>query len=147
MRTILGIGTALLAACSLFYFACLNYLEPTEVGISWNYVRGEVELQTPGWYLTSPWVAVARVDTRPMRVCITSASRGFNCRLVQFEPSGYRQFVATQGFHYYWWANRISFNLGYSEEYRGVKDLLRGYAFGVEQYPFITLLQEYAPGE
>jgi hypothetical protein len=78
-----------------------------------------------------------------MRVCITSASRGFNCKLVQFVPSDYREFVAVQGFSYYWWANRISFNSGYSEEYRGMRDLMRGYTYSVKQYPFIKILEDY----
>jgi hypothetical protein len=147
MRAILAVGVAGLAACFLFYLACLNYLEPTQVGISWNYASGESQLQEPGWHITSPLVAVARIDTRPVRVCITSASRGFNCRLVQFEPSGYQQFIATQGFYYYWWSNRISFNWGYNEEYRGMRDLMRGYAYSVKQYPFIKALREYGPGE
>lgn len=147
MIRVLTIATSCLVTCFIFYLACLNYVEPTEVGISWNYMTGDLQLQRPGWHLTPPWVAVARIDTRPTRVCITSASRGFNCRLVQFEPSAYREFVAAQGFHYYWWANRISFNSGYNDEYRGMKDLLRGYAYSVKPYPFIKTLGEYEQGE
>ena len=109
--------------------------------------KGEERKKERGGHPPSPGVAVARVDTRPVRVCITSTSRGFNCRLVQFEPRAYRQFVATQGFHYYWWSNRISFNLGYNEEYRGVKDLMRGYAFSVNKYSFLKLLKEYGSAE
>jgi hypothetical protein len=136
--------------CVIFisYLAFVNYLEPYQVGVARNLVSGEVSLQNPlkdrgGFYLTAPWVQVARIDTRPMRVCITSSARAFNCKLVQFEPSAYKEFVAVQGFRYYWWANRISLNFGYTEEYRGVKDLLRGYAFGVKQYPFVTVLRDY----
>ena len=140
-------GGACLAACFLLYLACMNYLEPTEVGISWNNMTGEIELQQPGWHLTAPWVQVARVDTRPMRVCLTSASRAFNCKLVQFVPREYRLFVETEGFHYYWWYNRISFNLGYGDEYRGMKDILRGYAYSSKQYPFVVVLRDYQMGE
>jgi hypothetical protein len=83
------------------------------------------------------------VDTRPVRVCITSTSRSFDCRLVQFQPSEYREFVATQGFYYYWWSNRISFNAGYDEEYRGMKDVLRGYAYSAKPYSFVKTLRTY----
>lgn len=147
MRALSAVGAAGLAACCLIYLACLNYLEPTQVGISWNWQSGEVELQDPGWHLTPPWVQVARIDTRPTRVCITSASRAFNCKLVQFVPDGYQLFVETEGFHYYWWYNRISFNWGYSDEYRGMKDILRGYAYSSKQYPFVKILRDYQLGE
>ncbi|KKT42441.1 MAG: hypothetical protein UW28_C0002G0034, partial [Parcubacteria group bacterium GW2011_GWA2_44_13] len=64
-------------------------------------------------------------------------------KLVQFEPKYFKEFVAVQGFHYYWLSNRISFNLGYSDEYRGMKDLLRGYAYGVKKYQFVSVLRDY----
>jgi hypothetical protein len=99
--------------------------------------------KTPGWNITPPWVEVARVDTRPKRVCVESASRSFNCKLVEFNPAGWEEFVKTEGFHYYALYNFFSFNGGYREEYRGMKDILRGYAFGNKKYPFITVLREY----
>lgn len=125
------------------YLACINYLEPTQVGVAWNWTSGELWLQDRGgFYVTPPWVMVSRIDTRPARVCVTSASRAFNCKLVQFNPSAYREFVAIEGFRYYWWANRVSFNFGYREEYRGVRDILRGYAYSVKRYSFVTILKE-----
>ena len=128
----------------LFYLAFVNYTEAYEVGIARNFVTGELVPQDHGgFHISTPWVQVARIDTRPIRVCITSDTRAFNCKLVQFEPSAYKEFVAVQGFQYYWLANRISFNFGYTEEYRGMKDILRGYAFGVKKYPFITILRDY----
>ena len=145
----LGIaGTICSLLFGLFYLAFVNHLEAYQTGIARNLATGEVAVQNPwkntgGFYFTVPWVQVARIDTRPMRVCITSATRAFNCKLVEFEPSFYKEFMAVQGFQYYWWANRISFNFGYSEEYRGVKDILRGYAYGIKKYPFVTILRDY----
>ena len=128
----------------LFYLAFVNYTEAYEVGIARNFVTGELVLQDHGgFHITAAWVQISRIDTRPVRVCITSDTRAFNCKLVQFEPSAYKEFVAVQGFQYYWLANRISFNFGYTEEYRGTKDILRGYAFGVQKYPFVTILRDY----
>ena len=128
----------------LFYLAFVNYTEAYEVGIVRNFVTGELVLQDHGgFHISAPWVQVSRIDIRPARVCITSDTRAFNCKLVQFEPSAYKEFVAVQGFQYYWLANRISLNFGYTEEYRGVKDILRGYAFGVQKYPFVTVLRDY----
>ncbi len=143
MNKLLIVGTLFLGALGSIYFPFINYLEPFEEGIAWNFVKGELRLQNKGWNFTSPFVLVARVDSRPVRICVTTAGRGFNCKLVQFEPSAYKEFTATEGFYYYWWANRISFNFGYDEEYRGMRDLLRGYAYGVKQYSFVTTLRDF----
>lgn len=125
----------------LAYLLCLNYTEAYEAGIAWNRFTGTLWLQDGGMHFTLPWVAVSRVDTRPQRVCLTSTGRGsFNCRLVQFVPSAYKEFVAVDGHRYYWWSNRFSFNSGYDDEYRGMKDLLRGYAYADTAYPFVAIL-------
>ncbi len=147
MKKLLIAVAICLTALGSIYFPFVNYLEPFEEGIAWNFVKGELYLQKKGWNFTPPWVLVARVDARPMRVCVTTAGRGFNCKLVRFEALAYREFVAVEGFHYYWWANRISFNFGYNEEYRGMKDLLRGHAYGVKKYPFVTVIRDYEEGQ
>ncbi len=139
---------SLLACCLIFlpifffYLGFLNYTEPTEVGIARNVITGEMWLQGGGWHRTMPWVFVSSVDTRPMRVGVTTAGHGFSAKLVQFNVNKWREFVKTEGFRYYWWSNRISFNFGYDEEYRGMKDILRGYAYGVKKYPFVIILEE-----
>ena len=142
-RRLACFATGLILLIYAGYLSCAHYSEPTQVGIVRNWVTGELKLDTPGWNVTAPWVSVAKIDTRPLRVCVTTAGRGFNCMLVEFEPSKFREFVATEGFYYYWLANRISFNFGYDEEYRGVKDILRGYAYSVKKYPFIKILKTY----
>lgn len=139
-RASLAIGGILFA----FYLGFVNYTEPNEVGVAWNRFIGDLQLQDDaGFHLTAPWVSVSRIDIRPIRVCVTSAGRGFNCKLIRFEPTAYREFVAVEGFRYWWWANRVSFNLGYHEEYRGMKDLLRGYAYSVKRYSFVTTIMDY----
>lgn len=128
----------------LIYLGFLNFTEPTEIGIARNIFTGEMWSQEGGgWHITSPWILVSVIDTRPMRVAITSAGHGYNAKLVQFNPKEWREFLKTEGFRYWWWANRISFNFGHEETYRGMKDILRGYAFGTKQYPFFTILERY----
>lgn len=140
--TVLSLFVA--AVLLLFYLGFLNYTEPTEIGIARNIFTGEMWVQEGGgWHSTPPWIRVARIDIRPMRVVITTAGRGFSAKLVRFNPKVWREFVDTEGFRYWWWANRISFNFGYDEEYRGMKDILRGYAYGVKSYSFITILEDY----
>jgi hypothetical protein len=128
----------------LFYLGFLNYTEPTQVGVVRNLVTGNMWLQDrAGWHISPPWVLVARIDTRPLRVAVTTTGRGFSAKLVQFDPKYWREFVAVEGFRYYWWGNRISFNFGYNEEYRGMKDIMRGYAYSAKHYSFIKILNEY----
>lgn len=126
-----------------FYFVFVNHLEPNEVGIARNWFSGEMQLKESGWHITPPWVWIVTVDIRPIRVSVPSAGHGYNSKLVQFNPKGWQEFVQVEGWRYYWWANRISFNFGYEEEHRGMKDILRGHAYGTKRYMFITILEEF----
>lgn len=129
------------------YRSFVHYTEQGFIGIMKNQFTGEIRLDHPGWNINPPWVWVAMVDTRPMRVCVSTTGRGFNCKLAQFDAAHYQEFVATEGWRYYWWANRLSFNGGYDEEYRGTRDLVRGYAYSVKPYPFVKVLRDYADDE
>ena len=120
----------------------LHYLDYQEVGITNNLITGEIGLlEEAGYNILPPWVLMSRVDTKPTRVCLTSASRAVNCKLVKFEAGEYKKFIHVEGFHLYWWYNRLSVNFGYDDEYRGMKDVLRGYAFARQKYSFITELK------
>jgi hypothetical protein len=134
----------LLALVFCGYLMFVNYLEPTYVGIARNTITGDMWLQdAAGIHFTWPWVRVARIPTCPLRVSVLSAGRGFSSKLVQFDPVYWREFVQVEGFHYYWWYNRFSFNWGYQEEYRGARDIMRGHAYSPKQYLFIKELAEY----
>ena len=145
MRRRIIAGIVLLTALLLSGGSMINYLEPTEVALTWNPLTGERGMQLhAGWNLRAPWVFVSTVSTAPQRLCLTStAHAAVNCRLAQFVPEYHQQFLATEGFRWYWWSNRFSFNFGYREEYRGFKDVMRGYAFSSQKYPFIRILREY----
>ena len=127
----------------LFYLFCVNWIEPTQIGIAKNLFTKRVWTLDGGIHFGAPWVLVSRVDTRPVRVSVNSAGRGTNSKLVQFNPKYWQEFINVEGWHYYWWANRFSFNFGYHEEHRGWKDIMRGYAYNAKQYPFIMVLEEY----
>ena len=126
----------------LFYLSCVYHIEPNEMGIGWNPFSGKLRGDTTAWfYVSPPWDFVANVDLRPMRVCITSTANSYSCKLVTFDKTKWDEFVRIQGFHYYWWSNRFSFNSGY-ETYRGFRDVLRGYAYGNNKYGFIKVLDD-----
>jgi hypothetical protein len=60
-----------------------------------------------------------------------------NCILVSFNIQGWKEFVDREGFEYWWWYNRFSFNSGSNREYRGMDWILRGYTFDNTNYSFI----------
>lgn len=128
----------------LFYLLFINHVEPSELGLARNSIGGKIWLQSPGWHCTPLWVRVNNVDGRPMRVSVQSGGRGYSAKLVQFNPEYYKEFVETEGFRYYWWSNRFSVNFGHDEEHRGMRDIMRGYAYGAKKYPFITVVDDLA---
>lgn len=137
------IGIIIFSVLFFFYIGFVNCTEPTEIGIARNKISGEMWAQKGGIHLTPPWVWVACVDTRQVRVAVTSAGRGYSAKLVRFNPEYWREFVEVEGWRYYWWANRFSINFGYDEEFRGVRDIMRGYAYSAKQYAFLNILKEY----
>lgn len=141
-KHIFSIGFVFLILFST-YLTNMNWLEPTQIGITKNVFTGTIGIQNrAGLHLTPIYVFVARIDTRPIRVSIESDSRSASAKLVQFKSEYWQTFVKTEGWRYYWWSNRISFNLGYRVEHRGMKDVLRGYAYSNKQYPFIDIVEE-----
>lgn len=127
---------------SIFFFwlFCFHYTDVNQVAICRNIFSGEVYLDSiAGPSITPPWVQVARIDTRPQRICVDCDCRNITCALVSFNPKGWKDFVKREGFRYYWWSNRFSFNPGHRREYRGVNDIIRGYAFDGVKYEFITI--------
>lgn len=143
MKRLSIISTVLISLLLTFYLACVHYTDIHQAAIVWDRFSGQMNIDTvPGFNISAPWTKVVKVETRPQRVCVTSATKSFNCKLVKFVPGMYKELLRVEGLHYYWLYNRISFNGGYSEEYRGVRDLLRGYAFSGKQYPFISILEE-----
>lgn len=133
----------LIALPFLALWSTFNYVDQGEAGLGWNAVSGEIFLQEPGIHWTSPITLVSVIETRPQRVCITSSTQAApNCKLVQFDATQYKEFVAVEGWRYYWFDNFISFNSGHQETYRGFRDLLRGYAFSAQEYPFVKTIKE-----
>ena len=94
------VAVSLAAMLGILLLGTVNYLEPIEVGLTWNPLTGERGLQSrAGWHLTPPWVMESTVNTSPERLCLTSAAHSaVNCRLVQFVPEHYRDFLEVEGF-------------------------------------------------
>lgn len=139
MKWSLVVGVTL----GILYLLFFSYNPVHEAAITYNARSGEIHLYEAGPHLSAPWEFVTTIDTRPRRVCITSVAKITNCKLVRFIPSQYQKLIEREGFRYYWWDNRISFNFGYHEEYRGFPDVMRGYTFSAESLPpFIEIMEQ-----
>jgi hypothetical protein len=124
----------------LFWLACIHWTGIHQVAIKRNIVTGKVEIDSiAGINVTLPWIQVARIDIRPHRVCIECSCRALSCRLVEFNPKHWDEFLEKEGFKYYWLSNRISFNLGADQEYRGIDWILRGYAYDTNEHNFLKI--------
>ncbi len=124
------------------YLSFYHYTDSYEFGITFNVFTGELKSdQRAGHHLTLPWVLATKIDTRPQRVCITSATRNMDCRLVQFDTTQWKELIKFEGFRYYWWYNRFSFNSD-QETYRGIRNLLLGHSYGKSRGSFVKIIQE-----
>lgn len=124
----------------LFYLFCYSYTPNYKVSIERNILNEIVQIDTlSGHKISPPWVQVSRIDIRPHRVCIECGCRNINCRLVSFNPNGWKSLVEREGFHYYWLTNLISFNSAHEHEYRGMINILRGYAFDKNPPNFVKV--------
>jgi hypothetical protein len=127
----------------IFYVPFVHYTDTYETAIMHNKITGEIIIdEEAGFNITPFWVFVSSVDMRPQRVCVTTTAKIVNCKLAKFVSKNLKELVSREGFHYYWLSNRFSFNLGYDTEYRGMVDLLRGYAFSGGNYSFIKVVDE-----
>lgn len=123
----------------MFYMFFVTIQDVNHYSIKRNYFTGDVQLDTvPGIKISSPWTQVIRIDNRPFKICVTSSSKVLNCGVYSFNPKGFEGFIKREGVEYYWWRNRLSFNLGHKEEYRGFVDILKGYTLDKDRYEFIT---------
>ena len=134
-KIILRILTLFLVIISVF-----NRVDVNKVGIAKNHFTGVLYVQNPGMHFRLPWVWVTQIPTNPIRVSIPTSGRGFSSRLVQFEPEHFQEFVQREGWRFYWWDNRFSFNFGNQEEYRGFRNIALGYAYADDEYPFFKRL-------
>lgn len=119
----------LVVAVLLFYIAFLNHVAINEIGVAYNSIGGKVWVQDrPGWYFTAPTVEVAVIPTVPLKITIPSEAKVINTKIVRFNPRGVDEFIRLQGFSYF--------------SNQGIENILMGYAFSGQKYPFMDILQE-----
>lgn len=122
-----------------FYIFFFHRVDFYEVSLNKNYFTNEIVCDTnPGYKISPPWIQASVIDTRPLRVCIDCSCNALDCKLVSFNPKGYKEFVQKEGWGYYWWRNRLSINTGNQNEWRGMDNILRGYSFDGKKYEFLN---------
>lgn len=127
----------------LFWLFFIHYNNTHHVSVARNFFTGEMKMDSSaGIKFSAPWIQVIKFDKRPFKVCIDCSCANVNCKLIAFEPAGWHDFLQREGFKYFWFKNRISFNSGQSIQYRGIRHVLRGYSFDNKKYSFIKELDQ-----
>lgn len=127
----------LILAAIVFRLSCFGYVENYQLGYQFDSASGKTTLLvnpdgTPkkGYIYANPLVSIYTIDLRPMQVTINANNRVLNAKLVQFNPKGFKTFVAWHG------------NADYTQD--GLKDILMSYAYDPtsKNYDFLTILKE-----
>lgn len=126
----------LLSVILFISISVVDWNNSQHITITKNIFTGEMNMTGPGLHISPPWVFTRKIDTRPKRFCIQCDCRVLNCRLVGFNPSGWDEFINREGFRFFWFSNRLSIN-SHNETFRGMDNILFGYAFSEENLKFI----------
>lgn len=84
---------------------CLTFVDNYEFAYKFDKVTGTTEpLINPdgtyvrGYVFQRPFVdAIHTIDLRPFQICISANSRVLNCKLVRFNPKGFKTFIDWHG--------------------------------------------------
>lgn len=145
----LGIPLVVLIVLGLlFRVTCVNFVDNYEFGYEYNKWTGELSpLHKQGYIVTWPFVvSIHTIDTRPTQVCINANSRVLNCKLVEFDTTGWRTFVG--------WHGRDDYSNNSSNGQGGggggnLNAILMSYAYdgSGKAYPFLKVLRELKPDD
>ncbi|SRR6266403_708444 len=129
----------------IFRIGWVTFIDSHEFGYKYDKRSGEItpiltekgKIKT-GYVITPPIVvSVHTIDLRPVQVCINANSRILNCKLVRFNPTGFKTFID--------WHGRGDYNT-----VTNLKDILLSYAYDgsdLSQYPFLSITKELKPDE
>jgi hypothetical protein len=134
---VIGVFGFIILLAVAIRLSCFGFVENYELGYQFDKVSGQTTLLTNkdntlknGYIYANPLVSIYTIDLRPMQVTINANNRVLNAKLVQFNPKGFRTFIAWHGNNDY-----EPFNL---------KDILMSYAYDPtgKNYEFLTILKE-----
>lgn len=143
-----GIGAGVLIVLTLIVALFLritfvNFVDNYEFGYKFDALTGEITpLNQSGYIWSAPFITkIHTIDTRPFQVAVGANNRVLNAKLVQFNPKGYKLFIA--------WHGRDDYHIDSSSgavttHSTGLTGILASYAFdpSSKSYPFLTVLKE-----
>ena len=148
---IAGLFVLSLICAFIFWVSCVDFIENYESAYLFNTKTGEViplikENGQPqiGYIVTWPIInKVYKIDTRPVQICISANSRVLNCKLISFNPKGYKQFFSWHGIANY----PLSSSTGGGVSSSGMntfESILMSYAFdpGNLDYSFLNIIKD-----
>ena len=132
----------------IFLFSSYRIVDVTEFAYKYDLVTGEVsgiwdEDGNPktGWIWKTPFLEkVHTIETLPYRTCLGEENtRVLNCKLVQFNPKGWRQFVM--------WHGRRDYDhnrKGFSVTDYDLNKILMAYAYSENpsEYKFLEITED-----
>jgi len=128
--------TSLVLLLGLFRLTCVKFVDKHEFGYKFDHRTGELtKLNGSGYFLRPPFlVSIYTIDLRPMQVCINANNRVLNCKLVQFDTTGFDLFIKWHGVGNY----EPSLNKG------SLSDILMSYAYDPDRknVPFLNVKKE-----
>lgn len=128
---LITVGSLIILAI-FFRLMCTTFVDNYEFAYQYDAMSGEMKsVNRQGYVFTKPWVSVNTIDTRPIQVCINANARILNCKLVQFDTTGWKLFVS-------WHGRKDYSNGGY------LNDILMSYAYdgSGKSYPFLKIVKE-----
>lgn len=117
----------------LFWMLCLNYVNQSNVAVTYNSLNGDVGFQTnSGWHFTTPFVRVSEIPTRPSRISLFSSNIILNDKIVKYvsTTNAMIELVRVEGFHYCY-----------------THQTLTPYAYSGKKFSFLEIVEEYHSSE
>ncbi len=119
----------------LYRIIFLTFVDNYEFPYKYNTKTGEIsEVPNKGYVYAIPFYELIHtIELRPFQICISNSSRVLNCKLVQFNPKGFKLFLQ--------WHGRSSYDVN------ALSDIFKAYAFDdapnlKELYPFMDIQKE-----
>ena len=126
----------------IFRVSCLTYVEDYEFGYMIENTSGEMyPTEHKGYVFSWPFLqSVYTIDLRPTQTCLTANNLVVRCKMVAFNPEGWREFVRM-----YEQKNYRVYDPFEKEKYLGdLTEVLKYHAFSseVNHCPFLTILPD-----
>lgn len=129
---------SLLILVGLFRVTFVDFVDNHEYGYKFDRRTGEItKLKDKGYYVTLPFVVkIYTIDMRPMQVCINANNRVLNCKLVQFDTTGFDTFIK--------WHGVGNYSVHNPKQTGDLSDILMSYAYDPyrEKIPFLKVVKE-----